>query len=90
MKLTTFSIFKIIILFPAILLIVIYFTVKHIRLQYFSEDLVEYEMSKFNAGDKTGFKLIQQDIELFINKNKIHIYIIAIIMWGIKFYNYNN
>ena len=86
---TIFSVFKILILFPTILVLAIYFTIKHIRLEYFNNDIVEYEMAKYNSGDQTGFKLIQQEIEIFIDKNKIHIYILSIVMWGIKIYSHN-
>lgn len=76
-----FKIIKLIFLLPTAIILAIYYTSIYIRLEYFNNDMVEYEMTKYKSGDSTGMKLIKVEMEKTLIKYKSEIYFISVLMW---------
>ena len=70
-----------IIKFPVTLILAICFAIKRFKNEWFSDDIVEYEMRKFNSGDEDGLGLIYDEARYFMANNQIQIHILNILIW---------
>lgn len=84
------KVFKIITVLPISISLAIYFSMKHFKQEYFNNDIVDYEMRKFNNDNSTGMELIFDEIEFFISNNKTHVHILNIIIWITIVYVFSN